>query len=156
MGQSMLHILISAMSDLLDSLPSEPPLPPLDPPPQNSSSSNGSPSTANTTVNSQVTPTAKSDDGASSHKPPSFAKEMPSAKQQHAESRRLLQQAEAWQTNPKQAAVQQARQKLPAFAQRQQVLAKLKQHSVVVISGATGTVSAVLLHDCTYCFAFLP
>ena len=153
----MLHILISAMPDLLDSLPSEPPLPALDPPPHPTSSSNGGHSSSKTVADSQATFTATSGDGISTRKTRSFAKEMPSAKQQHAESRRLLQQAEVWQNNPKHAAVQQARQKLPAFAQRQQVLAKLKQNSVVVISGATGTVSAVLLHafDLLFCIPAL-
>lgn len=53
------------------------------------------------------------------------------------ESQRL-QEAATKHPGAKQRDMQEARRRLPAFSQRQEVLALLQRHRVLVISGATG------------------
>ena len=52
------------------------------------------------------------------------------------ESKRL--QLAAGSENAKLRALQEARRKLPAYQQRQEICGKLAHHSVVVVSGSTG------------------
>lgn len=138
LGQSMLHILVTAMSDMLQELPSEPPFPAIRPPP------------APRQTLSQATPApqAAADGGmpprnASTANRRASRQWKPSAQEQQQESMQLQRQQEALCSDPKHAKMQAARQKLPASSKRQELLAQLKQKSVVVISGATGV-------DCCY------
>ena len=130
----MLHILVTALTDVLVSLPSEPPYPAIAPPPD-----------VRQAVPKQAAPTQATAAGAS-HAPDAGRskhqgtnRRTPSVTELQAESRHLLQQQAALLNEPKHTAIRQARQKLPAFSKRTDLLAQLSQHSVVVISGATGT-----------------
>lgn len=58
-----------------------------------------------------------------------------------AESRRLADEAAAAAQNPRLATMRAARSKLPAAAAKDDVLQRLRQHQVIVISGATGVLS---------------
>ena len=55
-----------------------------------------------------------------------------------AESRRLADEAAAAANNPRGAGMREVRRKLPAFAQRQDVMTRLRAGRVLVVSGATG------------------
>lgn len=129
----MLHILVTAMNDALEDLPSDPPFPAIRAPP----------------VQRQIPPQATliqaSADGAMPSSNASITGRRaprhwtPSAQEQQQESMQLLRQQEALCSDKNHAKMQGVRQKLPAFSKRQELLAQLSQHSVVVISGATGT-----------------
>lgn len=58
-----------------------------------------------------------------------------------AESRRLAIEAEAAAKNPRGSSMREARRKLPAFSQRQEALDRLRERTVMVVSGATGAIS---------------
>lgn len=135
LGQSMLHILVTAMNDMLEELPSDPPFPAIRPPP------------APRQILPQATPASQA--AAAGAMPSSDASPAnrrtarqwtPSAQEQQQESMQLRRQQEALCSDPKHAKMQAARQKLPAFSRRQELLAQLRQHSVTVISGATGVI----------------
>ena len=142
LGQSMLHILVTAINDMLEKLPSDPPFPAIRPPP----------------APRQTTPPARQAgaDGAASSSKASTAKGRaprqwtPSAQQQQQESMQLQWQQEALCSDTKHAKMQATRQKLPAFSRRQDLLTQLKQQSVIVISGATGMVKSTE-HSCCNC-----
>lgn len=55
-----------------------------------------------------------------------------------AENRRLAAYAATEATDPSRSGMREARRKLPAFSQRQELLELLAARSVVVVSGATG------------------
>lgn len=138
-GQSMLHLLVTAMNDALEDLPSDPPFPAIRPPP----------------VQRQAPPPATPAQAAADGAMPSSnvitgrraARHWtPTAHEQQQESVHLLRQQEALCSDKNHAKMQAARQKLPAASKRQELLAQLSQHSVVVISGATGNAQC---HRCS-------
>ncbi len=132
-GQSMLHILVGAMTDMLETLPSEPPYPTIAPPP-------GARQPASELGNAvpAAVPASSYSGDASTRKQRSSHRRVPTVKEQQAENRQLLQQQEALSAEPKHTAMRQTRQRLPAFSKRKDLMIQLSQHSVIVISGATG------------------
>lgn len=133
LGQSMLHILVTAMNDMLQELPSDPPFPAIRPPP----APKQSPSQA-TPVGPAAADGAMLSSNASTANKRASWQWTPNAQEQQQESMQLQRQQEALCSDPRHAKMQAARQKLPAFSKRQELHAQLKQKSVVVISGATG------------------
>ena len=133
LGQSMLHILVTAINDTLEELPSDPPFPAIRPPPAPSQTLPQAALAVQAAANDAV-PLC---DGSTANRraPRQWA---PSAQEQQQESLQLRRQQEALCSDPKHAKMQQARQNLPAFSRRQDLLTQLRQQSVIVISGATG------------------
>ena len=133
LGQSMLHILVTAINDTLEELPSDPPFPAIRPPPAPSQTL----PQAALAVQAAADDAVPSCDGSTANRraPRQWA---PSAQEQQQESLQLRRQQEALCSDPKHAKMQETRQKLPAFSRRQDLLTQLKQQSVIVISGATG------------------
>lgn len=129
----MLHIIVAALPDLLKALPAEPPYPTIAPPP------GARQTTADSAKQVPATAPAVSHTGdAGQGGPRRGNRRLPSPREQQAQSRQLQQQQEALLVQPAHASMQQARHKLPAFTKRKDLLTKLSQHSVIVISGATG------------------
>lgn len=132
-GQSMLHIIVAALADMLEALPVEPPYPTIGPPPgarqATSDSAKQIPAIAPAVIHAG---------DASQHRQRGGNRRLPNVREQQIESRQLQQQQEALLAQPAHASMRQARQKLPAFSKRKDLLTKLSQHSVIVISGATG------------------
>ena len=60
------------------------------------------------------------------------------------ESKRLAADADAQARNPRMAAMREVRQRLPAFSQKQDVVARLAAGRVLVVSGATGAKQKLL------------
>ncbi len=132
-GQSMLHIIVAALADMLEALPVEPPYPTIAPPP------GARQATADSThLVSAIAPAVSHTGDASQRRQRSGNRRFPSVRERQAESRQLQQQQEALLVQAAHASMRQARQKLPAFSKRKDLLTKLSQHCVVVISGATG------------------
>lgn len=129
----MLHIIVTALADMLQTLPLEPPYPHIAPPPKARQviAEPAVPGLVNTPAVSHIR------DGGQ-HKQRSSRRHVPTAKEQQAESRLLRQHQNTFLGEPKHAPMREARQKLPAFSKRKDLLTKLSQHSVLVISGATG------------------
>lgn len=134
-GQGMLHILVTTFTDLLQTLPRNPPpsflkAPPADPnaPPQQQQKpgANASP---------RLVPAAN---GESTKMERAQHRPQVSAQQMQAESQQLLRQQRALEVESRHESMRQARRKLPAFGRREDLLAQLKQQSVIIISGATG------------------
>ena len=138
-GQSMLHILITAISDLLAALPTDPPYPTIAPPPGARQPSLASASA----VQAAAASTHLSTDAKIGNQQ-AYMRHKPSAKEQQDESMHLRHQQEALSIDTKHAKMQATRRKLPAFSKRKELLSQLSQHSVVVISGATGTIAQSL------------
>ena len=132
----MLHILVTAIDDMLEDLPPEPPYPAIRPPP------NARQALPSPTLAVQAAATAGNelaiDTKTGGNKSQTYRQ--PSLEQQRQESLRLLRQQEGLADDVQHARMQVARQKLPAFNKRKELMTQLSQHSVVVISGATGTV----------------
>lgn len=128
----MLHILVTAMNDALEDLPSDPPFPAIRPPP---APRQALPPPPQASADKAVLSSNASMTGQRAPKHWS-----PSAHEQQQESMQLLRQQEALHSEKTHAKTQTARQKLPAFSKRQELLSQLSQNSVVVISGATGDV----------------
>ena len=135
LGQSMLHILVTAMNDMLEDVPSDPPFPAIRPPPAPRQALPEATLGARTAADGAVLSSHAST--ANKRAPRHWA---PSAQEQQQESLQLQRQQEVLCSDPKHARMQAARQKLPAFSKRQELLAQLRQRSVIVISGATGMV----------------
>ncbi len=132
-GQSMLHIIVAALADMLEALPVEPPYPTIAPPPGARQATAESARTL-----SAIAPAVSYAGDASQHRQRGGNRRLPSVREQQAESKQLQQQQEALLVQPAHASMRQTRQKLPAFSKRKDLLTKLSQHSVIVISGATG------------------
>lgn len=145
-GQGMLHILIDAFTQALDSLPASPPNPFLAPPPisapklhaqqQAPLSSNGS------VKRTEALPSTAKGAKKVQHR----ARQ--SAEQVRAESQQLLRQQKALEGESRHESMRQARKKLPAFGGRDEVLAQLRQHSLLIITGATGVPMHICLSMC--------
>ncbi len=129
----MLHIIVAALAEMLEALPVEPPYPTIAPPP------GARQATADSAKQlSAMAPAVSHTSDASQHRQRGGNRRLPSVREQQAESKQLQQQQEALLVQPAHASMRQARQKLPAFSKRKDLLTKLTQHSVIVISGATG------------------
>ena len=142
----MLHILVTAMNDMLQELPSNPPFPAIRPPP------------APRQTLPQATPASQaaadramqSSDVITGNRR-AHQQRTPSTQEQQQESMQLRRQQEALCSDPKHSKMQAARQKLPAFSRRQELLAQLRQQSVIVISGATGGAYCQACSSCPDC-----
>ncbi|KAA6421632.1 MAG: putative ATP-dependent RNA helicase DHX57 [Trebouxia sp. A1-2] len=132
-GQSMLHMIVAALADMLEDLPVEPPYPTIAPPPGARQATADSASLV-----SAIAPAVSHVGDAIQRSQRSGNRRVPSVRAQQAESKQLQQQQEALLVQAAHASMRQARQKLPAFTKHKDLLTKLSQHSVIVISGATG------------------
>ena len=141
LGQSMLHILVTAINDMLQDLPPEPPHPANRPPPKSRQA------LPHTTPADQAAALDSNELAAATKAGRNKAqtRHLPSKQQQRQESFRLLRLQEGLAGDAQHAKMQSARRKLPAFSKRTEVMTQLSQQSVVVISGATGTVCCQLL-----------
>ena len=135
-GQGMLHILIDTFTHALTNLPANPPNPTLAPP------------TVDSTAHAQQQLPNKSEGDSKSAKAwehetarvqRNQGRAKPSSEQVRAESQQLLRQQRALEGESRHESMRQARRKLPAFGTREELLAQLRQYSVIIISGATGT-----------------
>lgn len=129
----MLHMIVAALADMLEDLPVEPPYPTIAPPPGARQATADSASLV-----SAIAPAVSHVGDAIQRSQRSGNRRVPSVRAQQAESKQLQQQQEALLVQAAHASMRQARQKLPAFTKRKDLLTKLSQHSVIVISGATG------------------
>lgn len=129
----MLHILVTAMDNMLEELPSNPPFPAIRPPPAPRQTLPQAAPSSQAAADAAMLSSGVSTANRRAHR-----QWTPSAQEQQQESMQLQRQQEALCSDPKHAKMQAARQKLPAFSRRQELLVQLRQQSVVVISGATG------------------
>ena len=148
-GQSMLHILVAAFTDLRQALPAEPPLP-IIPPASGVSPANPASATSLALAASQITRTADAVGGRTR----GGHRRVPSVQEQQAESRHLLRQQETLLGEARHAGMRDTREKLPAFSKRRELLMQLSQRSVMVISGATGALGCVAPPCCVKLFDY--
>lgn len=135
----MLHILIDTFTEALNNLGANPPLPSLAPPSTSALKlSSQQQETAANTVRPDAQSAKGASDGMTRRRQESQRRAKPSAQQMEAESQQLLRQQRVLEGESQHESMREARKKLPAFGKRQELLKQLKQHSVVIISGATG------------------
>lgn len=143
-GQGMLHILIDAFTQTLDSLPASPPSPSIALPPTSApklhAQQHAPQSTNGSVKDTEALPSTAKGAKRVQHRP------RQSAEQVRAESQQLLRQQRASENESRHESTRQARKKLPAFGKRDELLAQLRQRSVLIISGATGVPMHMTLH----------